>query len=175
MADGAAVDGLTVTIADAGVDAALARLAGRIADPSEVLDAIGAALEARVQIRFERKVDPAGQEWEPLGAGTRAAYDKQDKVRDRKGGQKTVRRGTLLERSGRMLASLSHLVAGAAVDVGFGVPYAQYHETGTEDDRGDPVLPRRGMLTADPDTGELGADDAAALVDMIDQFLGPQA
>ena len=53
----------------------------------------------------------------------------------------------------------------------FAVPYAAYHETGTKTKQGTPKMPRRGLLTADPDAGTLGAADSAALMREIERLL----
>jgi len=69
-----------------------------------------------------------------------------------------------------MMASLSSTVSGSRVTVGFARPYALYHETGTARG-GRPWMPRRGMLTADPTAGTLGAQDEADVRAEIDRWL----
>jgi hypothetical protein len=54
------------------------------------------------------------------------------------------------------------------VTIGFGQPYAAYHEWGTW------KMPRRGLLTADPDAGggpTLGRGDAEAVLDVLQAVL----
>ena len=83
-----------------------------------------------------------------------------------------MKRGTLLERTGRMRASLtsssgedyaewgmSRLSDGGA----WSIPLL--HETGTK------RMPRRGLFFSDPDSGSLGAQDEASLAEEIDAFL----
>ncbi len=59
----------------------------------------------------------------------------------------------LLDRYGDMLDGLSSQADASSVRVGFDQPYAVYHEWGTKH------MERRGMLTANPDTGELVPED----------------
>ncbi len=112
---------ITVT-GSAELRAALVRLQGGVRDPKQVLQRIGVVLEGNVQERLQTKVDPTGRAWLPLAPSTRARYAKAD-------GQR--RQGTLLVRTGLMMASLSSTVSGSRVTVGFARPYALYHETGT--------------------------------------------
>jgi len=151
---------ITVT-GSAELRAALVRLQGGVRDPKQVLQRIGVVLEGNVQERLQTKVDPTGRAWLPLAPSTRARYAKGD-------GQR--RQGTLLVRTGLMMASLSSTVSGSRVTVGFARPYALYHETGTSRD-GRPWMPRRGMLTADPTAGTLGAQDEADVRAEIDRWL----
>ena len=71
----------------------------------------------------------------------------------------------LLDRYGDMLASLSHQADATSVRVGFGQPYAAFHEWGTEH------MPRRGLLFADPDAGTLAEGDEAAVLDILAVWL----
>jgi phage gpG-like protein len=64
-----------------------------------------------------------------------------------------------------MLDSLSHEPTEDSVTVGFGIPYAAYHEWGTEH------MPRRGLLTADPDGPTLAAADTRRVLDILSTFL----
>lgn len=64
-----------------------------------------------------------------------------------------------------MLGSLNFSADADSVRVGFGNLVAVFHEWGTW------KIPRRGMLFADPDTGELGAGDDAAVLDVLSAWL----
>ena len=64
-----------------------------------------------------------------------------------------------------MLASLTHQADATSVRVGFGKPYAAFHEWGTEH------MPRRGLLFDDPDAGTLAEGDEAAVLDIIGVWL----
>ena len=125
--------------------------------PHELMQAIGAVMERNINFRFDTKTDPAGNKWLPLADSTKALYAKKykDKVP-----------GSLLERTRRMRDSLSYDPGEVSVEVGFGVPYALYHETGTR--RG---LPRRQLLTDDWVTGTLGAQDQADITAEIEAYL----
>jgi phage gpG-like protein len=52
--------------------------------------------------------------------------------------------------------------------VGFGAPYALYHELGTKRMR------RRGLLTANPSTGRLGREDERLLLSLLERYLEPR-
>lgn len=106
---------LRLTVQDAGVYGLLSRLQSQLRDMTPVYKAMGSKLERNVQVRFDTKEDPNGNPWKAWAPSTAAA-------RAREG------RGTLLEYTGRMRASLTHLATNQSVEVGFGVPYAVYHE-----------------------------------------------
>lgn len=125
----------------------LQRIAG---DLRPALAEIGATLESRIHQRFDLKEAPEGTpwpDWSPVTAARRAAEG----------------RGSLLEHTRRMRDSLSYLVESDAVLVGFGRPYAVYHETGTR------RMPRRGLLATEQ--GELAPDDRDAILDVIEDHL----
>lgn len=67
-----------------------------------------------------------------------------------------------------MLGSLSYQASPTSVRIGFGQPYAAFHEYGTK------RMHRRGLLTADPTQGRLGATDEAMVLDVIAQWLMPK-
>lgn len=137
----------------------------RINQPSDLMEALAARLEANVNERFDQKVDPNGQPWAPLSRKTLLMYAKKDEGR---------RQGTLLERSGDMRSSLMQ-------NTRFGDDFAEVgmnrltdgglwnipdlHETGTR------RMPRRGIFFGDPDSGTLGAQDEAMLTEEIKAFL----
>jgi len=118
-------------------------------EPRTLLDAIGEEMEARVSNRFETKTDPAGSPWAPWKTSTVKSYPK------------SGANNRLLDRYSDMLGSLNRQVEGDSVFVGFGQPYAQYHEFGTS------KMDRRGLLVADPVAGTLGADDEDAIVRVL--------
>lgn len=132
----------------------LERLRDRLDNLTPALDAIGQRMEERISMRFETESDPLGRPWKPWAESTRRSYPKDG-------------HGRLLDRYGDMLGSLSHQVDGDSVLVGFGQPYAAYHEHGTD------RMDRRGLLFADPDAGELGEDDANAVIEVIAGYLDP--
>lgn len=69
--------------------------------------------------------------------------------------------GQLLDRYGDMLLSLNHTADSNSAHIGFGQTYATYHEFGTKH------MPRRGLLTADPEKGELSKPDEAAVLEVL--------
>lgn len=117
-----------------------------------VMQSIGMELESRISGRFESRSDPSGRNWAPWAQSTVDSYP-EDGNRQ------------LLDRYGDMLASLSHQADASSVRVGFGQPYAAFHEWGTEH------MPRRGLLFADPDAGTLAEDDEAAVLDILGVWL----
>ena len=150
--------GITIEIQDSEVQATLSVLQHRLENLHPVLDAIGAKLESNVKIRFELKQDPSGEGWEGLRPSTVKSYRKKypDGIP-----------GSLLDRSGGfgMRQSLSYTVEGDTVMVGFGKPYALYHEFGTS------KMVRRGLLTADPGSGTLGLADRQDILDILNRYL----
>lgn len=158
-------DRFAITLQDAELQRALDRAAAKLAR-GELLDRIGALMERRINLRFDLKRDPAGVPWPPLSPKTQRIYAKQDAGR---------RQGTLLERTGRMRASLGYNLLGGlvgeSVEIGFGVPYAAYHETGTRTKAGRPKMPRRALLTADWQAGTLGAGDREAILALLARYL----
>ncbi|MDK2124483.1 phage virion morphogenesis protein [Parachitinimonas caeni] len=154
--------GLTVTVADTGIRQVLQQLAQRTNDLDPALHAIGAILESAIRQRFETRKDPNRQAWAPHAASTAKRYARQD--RHPKTGQ-LHSRGTLLQRTGEMLDSLNYQVEGQSVLIGFGKPYAAYHEFGTQ------RMPRRGMLLGDPITGTLGLGDEGEVVAILQRFI----
>lgn len=143
---------LTINVDDTGFRAYLQALERRMGDLTPVMQGIGMALESNISRRFESRTDPAGRPWAPWAGSTRASYPQDGN-------------GRLLDRYGDMLASLSHQANANSVRVGFGQPYATYHEWGTQH------MPRRGLLFDDPDAGTLGAGDEATVMDVLRGFL----
>jgi phage gpG-like protein len=152
----------TVTINNGTVIDALNKLFDRGQDMQPVLHAIGQELENRVRARFETKTDPEGEKWDGWKPSTQKRYDKADTVgKSRKA--KVVRKGSLLDREGHMLGSLSYQVESDGVRVGFGMPYAIYHEFGTVN------MARRGIL-ANEVGGNLGTGDKQAILDLVQSY-----
>lgn len=137
---------------DSAFRASLARLQSRLGNLTPVMQSIGMELESRISGRFESRTDPAGRAWAPWAQSTVETYPD--------GGNRR-----LLDRYGDMLASLSHQANADSVRIGFGQPYAAFHEFGTTD------MPRRGLLFADPDAGTLGDGDQDAVMDILGVWL----
>jgi phage gpG-like protein len=141
------------------VDELLLRVIEHIAQPTELLANMGAVMERNIHLRFETKTDPSGVPWQALAESTIKTYKK------KYGG--TIP-GSLLERTRHMRDSLTYNVLGTSVEVGFSELYAQYPETGSKDGK---HPPRRGLLTANWQTGQLGPGDEADLVAEVEAYL----
>jgi phage gpG-like protein len=152
----------------------LASAVQRLERPRDLMQALGGVLEERINRRFDDKRDPSGVPWAPLAQSTREKYDRADTGRD----GSLARSGTLLERTRRMRNSLAFNAGDDVVEVGMNAAtdngawnLALLHEFGTRN------MPRRGLYLADPEAGTLGADDEAALLaevsDFLDDVFGP--
>lgn len=106
---------ITVHVDDSAFREYLGRLQGRLGDMSEPMAAIGGMLEARISGRFETESDPTGVAWMPWAESTQASYPEDGNAR-------------ILDRYGDMLSSLNWQADASSVRVGFGQPYAVYHE-----------------------------------------------
>ena len=131
------MSGITLAVVDHGVLGALAAMTDQLRDMSPVMKAIGRKLESNVNVRFDTKTAPDGSAWAPWAESTAAARAEEG-------------RGTLLEYTGRMRDSLTSNADAKSLEVGFGVPYAVYHEVGTS------RMPARPVLF---DGNTLGQDD----------------
>lgn len=131
---------LTVRVDDKGLGLALKRMSSALKDMQPVFDEMGAVLERNVNLRFDTETAPDGSKWKPWAPSTAAARAKEG-------------RGTLLRYTGRMRDSLTHVADSDSLEVGFGVPYAVYHEQLTP---GKGRLPKRALLF---DNGQLSDED----------------
>lgn len=159
---------------EGGLVAQLNRAITELERPAALMRDVAGVLEQNVNLRFTTKRDPNGQPWPQISELTPLIYASVNKTLTYDADDQPIvpkMPGTLLERTRRMLNSLAGRAGDSWVEVGFGVPYAIYHETGTE--RNDkPYMPRRGMLTGDPEAGTLGAEDRQDVQDEIDAHLG---
>lgn len=132
------------------------KLQQQLTDLHPALDAIGYTLENIVRGRFETQSDPLGHPWAAHQQSTRKNYPKDGNNR-------------ILDRYGDMLGSLNYQInpASKTAQVGFGVDYAAYHEWGADNNNMD----RRGMLTVNPDTGELAPSDVNLVMDILHKHL----
>ena len=133
------------------VEDLLNRLIWQGQNMSPVMESIGMELEGRISNRFETKTDPNGASWAPWKPSTFKSYPKD-------GNKK------LLDRYGDMLSSLTHQSDSSSATVGFGQPYAQYHETGTKN-----MVPRR-LLTNGG--GSIGSGDEQAVFRLLNAHFG---
>lgn len=144
----------TIHIDDQTVIAFLDGLLKKANDLTPLMDGIGQRMETQISNRFETEADPMGVPWSPWAAETKATYPSDGN-------------GLLLDRYGDLLISIGHEATADSVSYGFASPYAAYHEFGTKH------MPRRGLLTADPEAGTLSPDDQAQVLDVIQSFLTP--
>lgn len=152
------LDALVIQMLDTRVVDALDQAARRLTDIQPLMERIGAKLEENVNLRFDTKRDPSGNEWAPIKESTRKRY-----LAKYHGNIP----GSLLERSRMMRESLAHNTGADYTEVGFGEAYAGVHETGRKDGK----MVRRGLLTADWLTGELGPQDQADVLAEVDAYL----
>lgn len=158
---------MTITVDDSAFRQYLAQLGERLDNLQPVMASIGQELEGRISARFETETDPAGRPWAPWAESTRKNYPRTgSKSAAHMGG---AAHGRILDRYGDMLGSLNWQADATSVRVGFGQPYAAYHEWGTT------RMPRRGLLVANPDTGQLASDDEHAVLDILAAWLTPPA
>lgn len=143
---------IRIQVTNAQLRDALERLTARLGDLAPAMGSIGMELENRIRERFEGRRDPLGTAWAPWAPATVENYPEDG---ERK----------LLERYGDMLGSLNHSAGRDSVSIGFGQPYAAYHEFGTR------RMPRRGLLFADPEAGELAPEDEQAVIEIIEGYL----
>ena len=139
---------IKIEIKSQSVTDAFNRLIAVGQDMSPIMYSIGMTMENHTRERFETKTNPSGSLWAPWKTSTIKSYPKD-------GNHK------LLDRFNDMIGSLNYQVEGNSVLVGFGQPYAKYHEFGTS------KMVRRGMLTADPVAGTLGSGDEQAIMDVL--------
>lgn len=144
---------ITIDVQNADLLRALKALEAQALDLSAPLADVGQALESAVSGRFETETDPNGSAWAALSDKTRAMRAKRGTT------------GNKLQEHGTMLGSLSWQSDAKTAQVGFGQPYAAYHEWGTK------RMQRRGLLMADPDAGTLGADDLELVLDILSDHL----
>ena len=122
---------VSVEIDGATLNAALARLAAVLSDPSTAMDQIGRYLVASTLRRFERERAPDGSPW-------------------LKSARALAEGGRTLTDTGRLRGSIAHTVTdgGRAVEVGSNVIYAAIHQFGGRAGRG-----RKAKLPARPYLG----------------------
>lgn len=156
---------ITITVQDEGISRYLQQLNARLADLSPVMDSIGHALEQNIRQRYQSRKDPNGNAWKDWAPDTKKTYPWRGSKAAK--GKNGPGRGKILERYGHMFDSLSYTYDKTNVSIGFAVPYAAYHEWGTK------RMPRRGLLTANPATGELGAQDQKTVLQVLQRHLQP--
>lgn len=147
---------VSITINDRLVVEFLEELGKKAGNLRGLMDEVGQQMETRVSNRFETESDPSGTPWMQWADSTIASYPDDGN-------------GRILDRYGQvgMLASLGHQADDSSVTYGFAQPYAAYHEFGTT------RMPRRGLLTENPEAGTLSADDQRAVLETIEAYFMP--
>lgn len=112
--------GVRIVIDDDQIAAALSGLAARGSDLGAAMHAIGAAMLAKTQQRFQRQAGPDGNPWTPLRPRTAAR-----RIGRRRRGQDNI-----LRVSNRLYSSLTYEATEAAVSVGSNAVYAAIHQLG---------------------------------------------
>lgn len=151
---------ITITVNSKSLDEYLLRLWDRSNDLTQPMSDIGAALESQVRGRFETQTDPNGIAWHPWAPSTQKSYPRQGTKSPLGPGHAKI-----LDRYGDMLDSLNWSANATSVTVGFGQPYAAWHEWGTRH------MPRRGLLSSAWDAGTLGAEDERLVLDLLQGWL----
>jgi phage virion morphogenesis protein len=157
---------LTVTVDDSVFRAHMNRLQKSLGNMEPVMDAIGAKLETNVRNRFATRTDPNGAAWKAWRPATVDSYPFSGTPAAAVDGPGN---GRLLDRYGTMLDSLNYQATAQSVRIGFGQPYAAFHEFGTKH------MDRRGMLMANPEQGTLGKADEATVIDILNVWLSDLA
>lgn len=151
---------LTITVDDGAFRAQFELLQKKLGNLEPVMDAIGAKLESKIRNRFATATDPSGKRWAAWKDSTKDSYPSPGSKSKYGAGNHR-----LLDRYGTMLDSLNYQSGPSSVRIGFGQPYATYHEFGTKH------MERRGMLMADPNAGTLAPDDERTVLDIIETYM----
>ena len=174
----------SITVRLEGIDQLQARLeqaAAKLAKPQALMQGIAAQLEVNVNSRFDSKTDPAGKAWAPISPMTAKFYaitgggarkpTKEEWAALRKGEvSPAAMPGSLLERTRHFRGSLGSDATDNTAEVGFTRTVGTWslvtlHEFGTKS------MPRRGLLTADPETSTLGQGDIEDIGSLVNLFL----
>ena len=163
---------LVIELQDEVLLAAIGRAIELMEQPQQLLGDIGDKLESNAQLRWDERVDPTGQPWAPLSPATVAIYTSEWFIK-RNPAFKAGIPGNLLERTRQLRNSLAHNVGVDYVEIGTSRQVGKKQwQVGTLMEWGTSKMPRRGILTADPKTGELGAADTADVLAVLNGALG---
>lgn len=154
-----------ITVDDAAVHAALARLIGKLAHPAPLMQDIGRALANITEDSFQDERSPTGVPWEPLTP----AYV----LRPRKRGGRDGDAHPILQRDGGLAASITHGGDDRSAWVGASKLYAAIHQFGGRPDMapGPAAIPARPFLPVGKG-GDLAAPAREAVLDLVRKYLG---
>lgn len=163
---------LTIELEDAELLRAIDATLALLEQPADLMRRIGEQLELNVALRFETKTDPEGQPWAPLSPVTKEIYESDWFIAKNpafKGGIP----GSLLQRTNQLRNSLTHNVGDSWVEIGTNrQTQNQRWQVGLLHEFGTAKMPRRGLLTADPKSGRLGAEDQADVLAIVNGAIG---
>ena len=165
---------LVTELQDEEMLAAIDRALQLLQQPGDLLNAIGGKIEKNAEHRFDEKVDPSGVSWAPLSPTTIEIYGSEwFKKRPENAVYRPGIPGTLLDRTRQLRDSLTHNAGVDYVEIGTSRQVGKkkwqvglLHEWGTE------KMPRRGILTANPQRGELGAGDTEDVLGIVNSYIG---
>lgn len=149
---------IEVTTDTQAIGDSLQALQRRLGDLRQPLRDIGAVLENKIRDRRETQRDPNGQRWAEWAESTRINYPESGR------GKLLDRSGDLWDRTGPQW-KVQGMLSDVVLRVGFDRAYSTYHEFGTDN------MPRRGLLFADPENGQLAAQDEQAINDVLADWL----
>ncbi len=125
------MDGFTVRIEDAQVQALLQKRSRQAGGTRDIMDAVGTALLTKIQEGYQREQSPDGRAWKKLAPST---------IRSRKRAGHWP--GPVLRVSGELFKSITYQPGDGRVEIGSNVPYAAIHQFGGQVMRPE----RRGVL-----------------------------
>jgi phage virion morphogenesis protein len=114
------MSGVSVTVNDAQINAALSALRARVTDLKKPMTEVGGLLVTLTDLCFRDETSPWGDKWDSLKESTLA--------RRRKGGEGA----RILRDTGRLAASFNYKASSSQVVVGTNVEYAATHQFGAE-------------------------------------------
>ncbi len=113
------MDGFTVRIEDAQVQALLQKLGRQAGGTRDIMDAVGVDLLGRIHRGFEREETPDGRAWKKLAPAT---------IRSRKRAGHWP--GPMLRVSGDLYRSITYQAGDGRLEIGSNWPYAAVHQNG---------------------------------------------
>ena len=176
---------ISIRLDDKAIQAALSRLAAKVADMKPVMERIGQDYEARVLENFAREADPDGNKWAPLSPvtlmlGIHAGHTKTSGFKKRGSlgakGRNYLQRKKQLIASGNLINSIIHKSSADSVTIGSAgkILYAAIHQFGGMAGRGKKVtIPARPYLalTKGSNKMELAGKDRKMIINIIEEYI----
>ncbi|TCS69762.1 phage virion morphogenesis protein [Sulfuritortus calidifontis] len=169
---------IEITLDDRALRAALDRLRSRVEDTGPAMHDIGQTLMERARRRFATSTGPDGQAWEPNAPATIAAYlgryggsYKKDGSLSKRGAARAAGKKPLIGES-KQLQNIHYAAGRDWAEVGSSRIYAAIHQLGGQAGRGKSVtIPARPFLPVTQDGQWIGADDRAAILDILSRWI----